>query len=149
MDQLDHLSPEDRASFFGRTLEEELVGWIGGPRHTEASARLEHIARTRMVRLQDLLEAYAEPHSTRVHTPSPLRQVMTMGATVDAMPPPERIFEEAECPVCTDDNDLGVMSCGHTVCRTCYDSIRRHRASCPCPCCRSPSDGFWNLKLVR
>lgn len=127
MEALDRESFEFRADFLGRTLEEELVGSLDGPRRAEASHEL---ARIRGVRVSELLDrAVGSVPPTDVSAPS-------------------RVFGVDECPVCTGTDQFGALECGHVVCRVCYDEIcprSAHRA-CPCPQCRALSRRLWDLK---
>lgn len=141
MEALDRESFDFRADFFGRTIEQELVGSLDGPRRDEARARLEEIARRRAVRVDELIESERSRWSLfrRSVPPSPL-----------ASTPPARVFHVDECPVCTGTQRFGALHCGHVICRECYDELRRRTSGdgCACPLCRvvsgrlfSTSDG--------
>jgi len=68
----------------------------------------------------------------------------TMVASVPPVArPPSRIYHTDECPVCTGTERLGVLACGHVVCRACHATIRMYTPTCPCPQCRTPSRRLW------
>lgn len=138
---LEHAAPEERAYFLGRTLEEELVGWLGGPRQGEAQQRLRQIAHQRRLSIEELVLA-----TRRESSPPPTPQI----APPHTASPPDHVYESQTCPVCQDDNvHMLVLQCGHMVCPMCRDTMLGRRELCSaeghlrCPLCRIPSPNAW------
>ena len=158
-EMLEQETPEVRASFFGRTLEEELVGWVNGPRSGEAIYRLREIANRRHTTVDRLIQeererANLEPiHTQLLHITRkfyPKRSTLVTQAPVY----PKVVYEAIECPVCQDDEvELKVMTCGHKICRACFDHIRSvgypicTDGSPKCPHCRVPSSTIFDVAL--
>ena len=156
---LDDESAEVRASFWGRTVDEELVGWIGGPRHGEGMARLREIAERRGTSVRRLVaeeeERRVERMERRTNAPrltfpllrSPRRSDVL---SAEETTPPAQVYHSKECPVCHDDEVMMLsLQCGHVLCPACRDSMLHHHQLCDakgrlkCPVCRHPSGGAW------
>lgn len=142
MNALDFESFEFRAAFFNRTLDEELVGCLDGPRDGEARMRLLNIAEQRRVNIEELIRHERERDSAR-----PLRphNETCECATVSR---PKRVFSVDECPICTDADDFCVLECGHVVCLTCIGELKRRCRRVVCPTCRAPSHAEWSMEAV-
>ena len=149
MEALGRESFESRAEFLGRSLDEELVGSMNGPRGEETSRQLDRIARTRGVGVSELVAAL---RVTRRDNHVDLSR-MVFSSRFDSKPsPPARIFDVDECPVCTDTEHFGALECGHIVCRVCYEELcaRSHsRDACPCPQCRTTSRRLWDFTELK
>jgi hypothetical protein len=145
MQSLDYESFETRAQFFGRSLEEELVGCLDGQRGIEARERLRDLAQRRQVGIDDIILSVSlqtslidiVKHAKRVCFPS-------------SITPPEKIFEVEECPVCTETNALCALECGHVICVMCHDELcRRKGGVCLCPICRNTSRQRWLVSELK
>lgn len=144
MEALDRESFEFRAEFFGRTLEEELVGCLDGPRGGEARMQLETVAARRNRRIEEIIaeerqrEREREPVLVRWRILG--RNESARASNADfAESPPKEIFMENDCPICQEaEVDMGALRCGHVMCQECHACMRRHTRSdrMRCPCCR-------------
>lgn len=134
MDALDRESFDLRADFFGRTIEQELIGSLEGPRSHEAHNRLREIAERRRIRIEELIRSVEAEQwwSEKVNVP------IVRGA------PPKRIYVVDECPVCTGTERHCALACGHIVCEECFAQLSRQR-TCRCPQCRTVSGRMWKL----
>lgn len=139
MQALDYETFEFRAQFFNRTLEEELVGCLDGPRGGEARMHLHHIAQQRRVNIDEIIRR------ERDHDPRPPPQLETC---VECISPPKRVFSVDECPICTDTVNFCAIECGHVVCSECIGELKRRCGSVVCPTCRAPSRKEWSLESV-
>ena len=140
MQALDYESFEIRAEFFNRTLEEELVGCLDGPRGGEARVRLQYISEQRRVNIDELIRHERERDNAR---PQPTVRETCVECT--PISPPKRVFSVDECPICTDTVDYCVLECGHMVCSTCIGELKRCHGTVVCPTCRTPSRAEWPL----
>lgn len=138
MEALDRESFEFRAHFFGRTLEEELVGCLDGPRGGEARFHLHRIAEQRRVNIDEIIRRERENNNVR-----PLPKLETC---VECISPPKRVFSVDECPICTDTVNFCAIECGHVVCSECIGELKRRCGSVVCPTCRAPSRKEWSLE---
>ena len=159
---IDHKLWTTRAAFFNRTIEEELVGSITGPRGGEAVAALSRLAQTRNTTIQALIRE-GENDMQRAEA---MREVTAnLGvSTLPLNPPsapvgrlPDKLHWEAACPVCMSDFmpeknsgasemvEPGFLRCGHVICTTCHAEMRTHggvlveRGNVKCPICKVPS----------
>ena len=154
-EMLEQADVETRATFFGRTVVEELGGWIGGPRQGEALARLREIAARRHTTIEQLVrdEGRDAAYERRpCILPTPTRRVAP--APLPPTSKPSTVFETDACPVCQDDDvDLLVLACGHQICAVCRDQMLDRPQLCDaagrlkCPVCRRPSADAWPTDL--
>lgn len=159
MEALDRESFEFRAEFFGRTLEEELVGSMNGPRGGEAVMRLNQIAQTRGIRVSEIVAEQAALETERRNSGTNLFAAIfsSFAPSKSRTPPPpskppSRIYDVEECPVCTDNEHFGALECGHVICRVCYEQLCARSAtgdSCPCPQCRTTSRRLWDFTELK
>ena len=158
MDALDRESFDFRADFFGRTLEEELVGSMNGPRGGEAVMRLNQIAQTRGIRISEIVAEQAALETERRDNGVNLFEAIfssfapSKSRTPPPSKPPSRIFDVEECPVCTNNEHFGALECGHVVCRVCYEELCARSTtgdSCPCPQCRATSRRLWDFTELK
>lgn len=163
MEALDRESFDFRAEFFGRTLEEELVGSTNGSRGGEALMRLNQVAQTRGIRVSDIVAEQAALETERRENSVDLFEAIFSSYTpfkfrtlsLNKLPPskpPSRVFDVKECPVCTDNEHFGALECGHVVCRVCYEELRARSTtgdSCPCPQCRATSRRLWDFTELK
>lgn len=143
MEALDRESFEFRAHFFSRTLEEELVGCLNGPRGGEALVHLHRIAQQRRVNIDEIIRRERERDNNII------RSRPKMETCVECIPPPKRVFGVDECPICTDTDHFFVLECGHVVCSECIGELKRRCGSVVCPTCRAPSRREWSLESVQ
>lgn len=153
-EMLEHAPVEERASVFGRTVQEELVGMMGGPREGEALARLRGMAERRRVAVADLVREEEERAEERARARGRgslagllASKLSFRAGKPDDDPRPERTYGSEACPVCEDEGDeVRVLRCGHSLCVDCFDAILRAphlrdasdpwRCSIRCPQCR-------------
>ena len=151
MEALDRESFEFRADFFGRTIEQELVGCLDGPRGAEARAQLAVLAERRRVRVEDIVAREERQRPSLL--PWWWRARVACDRACVAVPTeseaePRVVYRVDECPVCTGDAHMGALACGHMVCRDCFDHMRERPQLCVgtavrCPQCRVPSQRHW------
>lgn len=134
---IEHESFEMRADFFNRTIEEELVGVSQtiGPRRGEALMHLNQLAINRNTTIENLIREVENNSNTNSVISRFSNQSKPSKEKI-----PEKIYtEEANCPVCFGDFmktsqdrnseiliEPGHLSCGHVICETCYNDMRRH-----------------------
>ena len=139
MEALDRESFEFRASFFGRTIEEELVGCLDGSRGSEARAQLEQIAYRRNRRIDEII---AEERARTLESTTDrfsLQQLFPrISKKCNEETPPKQIFTQDECPICQEsDITMGAYACGHVVCKDCHECLQQRCGNnIRCPCCR-------------
>jgi hypothetical protein len=143
---LDHETWGTRATYFGRTEEEELVGSLDGPTRGEARARLENIAKIREVNIDIIIS------EETVKINSKLNKYYNVFKNFSRNSKPEVTFDATECPVCQDDEViLCSMSCGHKICNICYNLMETKptlvdmSGRVKCPCCRKPSENLFHV----
>ncbi len=142
MQALDYETFEFRAQFFNRTLEEELVGCLDGPRGGEARMHLHRIAQQRRVNIDEIIRREHERENNNIRPPPKLE------TCVECISPPKRVFSVDECPICTDTVNFCAIECGHVVCSECIGELKRRCGSVVCPTCRAPSRKEWSLESV-
>lgn len=136
MDALDRESFDLRADFFGRTIEQELVGSLDGPRSQEAHDRLREIATRRRIRIEELIRSVEAEHWWS-------ERVVDYSCSV----PPTRVYMVDECPICTTTGEYRALACGHVVCAHCFDQLTRQQ-TCRCPQCRQVSARAWTFRQL-
>ena len=141
MEEFDRESFDLRADFWGRTLEEELVLSLDGPRANEAFARLRQLASVRRVHVDQIV---SEVHASRA-------AYSESHVTDTSRCEPKVIYSAGECPICTEGSNLGALACGHVICYPCYLRMQEYHvlntADGPfCPHCRKTSNMFWSFE---
>ena len=129
MEALDRESFEFRAEFFGRTIEQELVGCLDGPRGDEARGQLMTLAERRRVRIDELIRSVE-----RVEPPSIER-------------PPATVYNDGMCPICMDEDvaHLRALTCGHLICVDCHHTLKL-RGRSVCSVCRGVACNTFSLE---
>ena len=90
-------------TFWGGTLEEELVLSLDGPRAVEAFVRLRQLASMRKVHVGQII---CEVHAFRAaNSESHVADIWE----------PKIIYAAGECPICMEGADLGALACGHAL----------------------------------
>lgn len=137
MEALDRESFDLRADFFGRSIEQELIGSLDGPRSQEAHHRLREIAERRRVRIAELVRSVEA------------ERWWSEGGTVNDScgAPPTRVYTVDECPICNGTERHCVLACGHVVCEDCFAQLSRQR-TCRCPQCRQVSERAWTFSQL-
>lgn len=155
MEALERESFEFRAHFFGRTIEEELVGCLGGSRSNEAMSQLQIIASRRSTTIQTLIEHQERMRGRQCNQSVCIAEPRKTTPCENMQKPPSIIFEASECPVCQDDDCLlHVMTCGHKICKICFDEMSTHHqlvdfeSRVKCPNCRTPCQKLWTMDEV-
>lgn len=135
-----------RASYFNRTMEEELVSALGSNYSGAARARLEIIAETRKLNIETIIA------EETVKINSKINKYYSLFKGLSRKNEPKVTFDSTECPVCQDDQViLYSMSCGHKICNECYNLMKTKPTlvdmsnRVKCPCCRKPSENLFHV----
>lgn len=175
---LEHETIEMRAHYFERTVEEESLGMAAtrSYRTGEANAYLERLARQRSITIERLIREAAGKDTNGTSTivqdvARKLRAGVALNSILsrhhtDAIPSAAELSQapaiiytsDGNCPVCfggfSDAPDsAGALDCGHMICKTCYDEMKRHtqllrnNRVC-CPSCRAASARWTGCKQV-
>ena len=143
---MDHETWGARASYFNRTMEEELVSALDSNYGAAARARLENIAETRKINIETIISEETAKINSKVN------KYYNLFKGLSRKNEPEVTFDATECPVCQDDKViLCSMSCGHKICETCYNLMKTKPTlvdmsnRVKCPCCRKPSENLFHV----
>ena len=143
---LDHETWGARASYFNRTMEEELVSALDSNYGGRARARLQLIAETRKLNIETIIS------EETVKINSKINKYHNLFKGFSRKNEPEVTFDATECPVCQDDQViLCSMSCGHKICKMCYNLMKTKptlvdmRNRVKCPCCRKSSENLFHV----
>ena len=143
---IDHETWGARASYFNRTMEEELVSALDSNYGAAARARLENIAETRKINIETIISEETAKINSKVN------KYYNLFKGFSRKNEPEVTFDATECPVCQDDKViLCSMSCGHKICETCYNLMKTKPTlvdmsnRVKCPCCRKPSENLFHV----
>lgn len=156
---LEHETFEMRASFFNRTIEEELVGVsqnIDCPRRGEALSRLNQLAINRNTTIENLISQVINNNNNNSNI-----QKYSYTNLKKKIVKPKLIYEnEDKCPICfgefkknledinIDKVTPGYLSCGHILCEICYNEMKKHtqltnyNGDIKCMSCRNTST-YW------
>lgn len=140
MQALDFESFETRASFFNRSLEQELISCLDGDRRGEARSQLERIAIQRATTIEALIQNELNRNITIIYYPNTMHEKT-----------PSKVFHITECSICSSDdsNKFGVLACGHVICKDCFQDMKKFPTLChgnavKCPECRNPSNNIYD-----